>query len=207
MLAQEVDDYLGRKIRDEPEIKSRHRSTRQNRFRARFGMSGVNTADRAGWTKDMFLDERMSLHCTDPAANPKFTFESDFIEFNRFQNFGIFVTNRSDVRRESIDGDNTFRRSERCQGLDQAPRWIRHDRSPLRMQIRASAKRAQFEKRDAFETETYDRILPRVARTFVPQTTIRLQELRIFTREAIKTRAAESVFALDDETQRHWKFA
>src|ERR1051325_3022411 len=51
MLAQEFDKQLGREIRDEPEIKTRHRSARQDRFRPRFGVAGVNAADRAGRTK------------------------------------------------------------------------------------------------------------------------------------------------------------
>src|SRR4051794_33513778 len=102
MLAQEFNNDLRRKIGHQTEIKTRHRSARQNRFGARFGVAGVNTADRAGWTKDMFFDERVPLHRTHPAADPKLTFESDFVQLDRFQYFRVFVTDGSDVRRESI---------------------------------------------------------------------------------------------------------
>src|SRR5688500_4548932 len=75
------------------------------------------------------------------------------------------------------------------------------------MQIAARSKRPQLQKRDALETETYDWRHPSVARSFIPQTPIRLQQLRILSREAIKTRAPKTVFALDDEAQCHRKFA
>src|SRR5690242_14761025 len=75
------------------------------------------------------------------------------------------------------------------------------------MKIGASSKRAQLQKRDALETETDDRILFRVARTLVPETTIRFQHVGVFVSETIKTRAAKPVFTFDNETQRHRKFA
>src|SRR6185369_14212818 len=84
VLAQKFNDDLCRKIRHEPEIKTRHRGAGQDRFRTGFGMAGVNTADRAGCTEDMFLDERLSLHRADPTADPKLPLESDFIELDCF---------------------------------------------------------------------------------------------------------------------------
>src|ERR1043166_6908750 len=75
------------------------------------------------------------------------------------------------------------------------------------MQIRARAKCAQLEERDAFESKTGDRILFRVARAFIPQTTVRLQQLGILARETIKTRTAETGFTFHDEAQRHRKLA
>src|SRR4029079_429231 len=74
------------------------------------------------------------------------------------------------------------------------------------MQIGTSAERSQLEKRDALEAETHDGILSRITRAFVPQTAIRFQQLRILFCKSIQTRTAETVFALDQETKRDWKF-
>src|SRR6476620_6190312 len=75
------------------------------------------------------------------------------------------------------------------------------------MEIRTRAERAQLEKRDAFEAETHDRTLFRVAPAFVPQAAVSLQQLRVFAREPIKTRTAETVLAFHEKTQRHRQFA
>src|SRR5215203_481134 len=69
------------------------------------------------------------------------------------------------------------------------------------------AKRTQLQKRYALETKTYDRILFRVARTFVPNTTICFQQVRVFGSEPVKTWTTQTVFSFDDKPQRHRKFA
>src|SRR5690242_13640492 len=75
------------------------------------------------------------------------------------------------------------------------------------MQIGARPESAQFKEGDTFETKTNNWILSRVARAFIPQTTISLQQIRVLIGEAIKTRTTEAVFAFDNETQRNRKFA
>jgi hypothetical protein len=75
------------------------------------------------------------------------------------------------------------------------------------MQIGVRAKCAQLQERDPFEAKTNNWIFFCVAGAFVPQTAIRLQQLRIFLREAIKTRTTESILAFDDEAKRHRQFA
>src|ERR1044072_4173206 len=69
------------------------------------------------------------------------------------------------------------------------------------------AKRTQLQKREAFEAGTDDRILFLVGRAFIPQAAVSLQQLRVFSREAIKTRTAKSVLAFDDEAKRDRKFS
>src|ERR1043165_1132451 len=140
VFAQKLDHQLGGKIRHETKIQPRHRGARQDRLGACFGVTGVNAADRAGWTKDMFFDERVSLHRADPVADAKLAFETHLVEFDRFQHFRVFVTDRRNVRGEAVDRDHTLWRRDCRERLDQAPRGIRHDRAPLRMQIRARAK-------------------------------------------------------------------
>jgi hypothetical protein len=73
------------------------------------------------------------------------------------------------------------------------------------MEIGTSAESAQLKKRDALEAEAHDGILFRITRAFVPQTAVRLQQLRILFCETIQTRTAESVFALDQKAKRDWK--
>src|ERR1700754_2612842 len=75
------------------------------------------------------------------------------------------------------------------------------------MQIRTCAKRAQLEKSDAFEPETHDRSLFRVAPAFVPQTAVGFQKIGVLACETIQTRAAETVFSFDQKTQRDREFA
>src|SRR5690349_17723378 len=75
------------------------------------------------------------------------------------------------------------------------------------MQVRTRTESAQFEKRDAFETKTHDRRLTRVARAFVPQTTVGFKQLSVFARETIKTRTTEAVFTFHEKAQRHRQFA
>src|SRR6185437_660477 len=144
MLSQELDNYLRRQIRDEAEIESRHRCAGQNGLRAGFSMTGVDTADRAGGAEDMLLDERVTLHRSHPAADTKLAFQTCLVEFDLFQDFGVFVPDRSNVRRETVDGDDAFRRSDGGECLHETPGRIRNDRAPLGMQIRARAKRAQL---------------------------------------------------------------
>src|SRR5215203_6587727 len=122
----------------------------------------MNTADGAGWTKDVFLDERMALHCPYPAGDTKLALQSDFIQLDCPENFRVFIANWSNVRRETIDCYHAFWRSNRGQGLHQPPRRVRNDRSPLRMKIRMSTKRAELQKCYAFKTETYYRVLFRI---------------------------------------------
>src|SRR4029079_15037499 len=114
---------------------------------------------------------------------------------------------RRDMRREAVDGDDAFWRCDGGERLHESPRRVGYDRAPLRMQIRTGAKRAQLEKRDAFEAETHNRSLFRVAPAFVPQTAVGFQQLSVLAREAIQTRTAKSVFSFDQETQRDREFA
>src|SRR6185295_17805850 len=84
---------------------------------------------------------------------------------------------------------------------------IVNNRAPLRMQIGTSAEGAQLKKRDPLEAEAHHGILFRITRAFVPQTAIRLQQLRILFCETIQTRTAKTVFAFDQKTKRDWKFS
>jgi hypothetical protein len=88
---------LRRQIRNETEIKPRHRSAWQDSLCSGFSVTGVNTADRAGWTKDVFFDESVAFHRPHPAIDAKFAFQSNLIELDRFQDLGIFVTDRCNV--------------------------------------------------------------------------------------------------------------
>src|SRR5262245_20216713 len=167
----------------------------------------MDSADRAGWTKNVLLDEHWSFHGAHPAADPELTFQTRFIQFNSFQNFGIFFADRSNVRRETIDRDHALWRRNGGECLDQSPGGIRNNRAALRMPIGACAEGTQLEERDALEAKADDRILFRVARAFVPQTAIGFQQFRVFAGKAIQARAAQTVLALDAEAQRDRQFA
>src|SRR6185503_7195859 len=75
------------------------------------------------------------------------------------------------------------------------------------MKVGSGAVGAQFQKGDALEPETNNRAFFCVAITFIPQTALGFQQVGMFTRELKEVGTAETVFALDNETQGDWKFA
>src|SRR2546426_9484918 len=75
------------------------------------------------------------------------------------------------------------------------------------MKVRTCAVGPQLHKLDAFETEADYRPLLCVFVPFIPDTTLGSQHLGIFSGEAIKARASQSIFAVDEEAQRDGQLA
>src|SRR2546425_10637557 len=102
----------------------------------------------------MFLYQRRAFHRTYPATYSEFALQTSFVEFYGFQRFRVLTTDGRNSRRKAVNCYHTFRRSDGRQRLNQTPRRIRHNRSPLRMKIRTRTVRSQLQKLDALETET-----------------------------------------------------
>ena len=125
-------------------------------------MSRLNSADCAGRPEDVLFDERCPTHSAHPAADAKLALESGFIELNLFQSFRVFRRHGRDVRREAVNRDDAFRRDDRGERLHEPPRGVRHNASPLRVQVCARAVGAKLKEGDALEAEADDEALLRV---------------------------------------------
>ena len=207
MFSQKSDDDLRRQIRHEPEIESRHRSAWQHRLRAGVSVTGVNTADRAGRTEDVFFDERVAFHRAHPAADAKLALQSGFVELDAFRTsasssligamcdenpsivitpFGEVIVARACTKRQA--GLGTIVPHFECRS-ECAPN-ARSSKNVMPLNPRLTTG-----------------VLFRVARAFIPQATVSLQQLRILSREAIKTRTAKTILAFDKEAKRDRKFS
>ncbi len=94
-------------------------------------MAGLNSTDRTGRTKYVFLHKRRPLHRTHPAGDTEFPFQSGFVKFDGFESFGVLRADWCNARRKTIDRDNAFRRGDCGQRLNQAPGRVRNNCTPL----------------------------------------------------------------------------
>src|SRR5688572_5890457 len=122
MRAQKLQDLFRRKVRHQTKIQSSDGNTRKDSLYSGLGVTRLNTADRTSWTKDVFFNQRRSLHGAHPATYAKFPFETDFVQLDQLEYFRVLSTYGSDLRRKPINGNHALRRGDRGQPLDQPPR-------------------------------------------------------------------------------------